>query len=571
MLLDMESVKEHIKDLSESQKNAWFMVANSAVGTGKTEDEAIKRANRITSYMEAKAHPMAGALAYNILNEASRMEDQPAEVLGQAVKIVEGMTRPETGMRISCDHGNEWVDFQEAKKDLSFEQIRDSVRTTIREKIKPLKAWVGVNETYADYVIVFIEPRNESEMKHYKYSYTIDNNGNIELKDPTEVKRVISWEPVDQNMIESGDSEMEFEGQFIPLTESKKSPIVDKNGKAKIKIISPGWGESAYYKPEILERDAKVFKGAKMFWNHQTSEEEKARPEGNLNNLAGLIENEPKYDQNGPRGAGVYGEAKIYEAYREPVEEMASDIGVSIRAGGTGKKGKIEGREGLIAEAIKYSKSVDFVTTPGAGGEILPLFEAAGTNKWKEAMKIQNNFEKGGNEMKIEDLTLEQLKESRKDLYDIIISESKPTEPQVKPEGNVELKEANRRIEILEEKIMLREAGQLINKELSSAKLPEKVKSRLLRETLANVETTEDGKLDETKLKESVKGLVTEALEEISELTESGKITGMGESNDPIDFEETKVEDLEASLVESFKGMGMTEEAAKIAAKKEIR
>lgn len=544
-----------LEGLSESQKKAWVTIANKAYKESKLDKAAIKQANFIASKMPPETMPVAGELAHDLMNEANKHKDEPAEMLREAIEIVEEATN--SPVKMSYDKGKSWTDFREADGNMSFEQIRSDIRKKIREKLKPLNGWAGVSETFSDYVIIYVEKENSANIEHYKYPYQIGENGKITFDNPIEVKKVTSWEPIKQDM---NESDLTMEGCFVPLVESKSGPIIDNNGKAKIKLIKPGWGESAYYKPEVLQEGAKVFKDAKMYWNHPTEEEEQQRPEGDLNNLAAVIDGEPEYDTNGPDGAGLYAEAKVFDKYKEPIEELASHIGLSIRAGGTGQHGEIEGKEGLIAESIKVGKSVDFVTEPGAGGEILPLFEAAGRGEW-EQVKNNQNFEEGDDEVKIGDITLEQLQESRPDLIESL-TESNTNEEN---EESVDLKEAQKRINRLEEKLLLKEAGSYVSDQLSNAKLPKRTKQRLYKEAISTVDTDEDGKLDKEALKESVKDLVDEAIEEIAEISESGKIEGMGESHE--EDESQSFEESQKELVQNFKDMGLSEEMAKQAAK----
>ncbi len=56
---------------------------------------------------------------------------------------------------------------------------------------------------------------------------------------------------------------------------------------------------------------------------------------------------------------------------------MAKHIGVSIRALGEKRVGTVEGKRGNIIEKLTHGQSVDYVTEPSAGGEIVSLFEAA--------------------------------------------------------------------------------------------------------------------------------------------------------------------------------------------------
>lgn len=164
-------------------------------------------------------------------------------------------------------------------------------------------------------------------------------------------------------------------GDFSPLSEA----AIRKDGTMGIKIIGPGWGASGYYAQEILKRDIpKVFpSGTQMFWNHDTPTEESERPEGDLSRLAAVTVSQPIWLDNGPKGPGMYADARPFSGYAGTIDEIGDHIGVSIRALGRHTMGEAEGRQGPIIQELVAGKSVDFVTVAGAGGAILRIFEAA--------------------------------------------------------------------------------------------------------------------------------------------------------------------------------------------------
>ena len=186
-----------------------------------------------------------------------------------------------------------------------------------------------------------------------------------------------SWQDGDdKECMDAVSRETELLGDIVPLKEG----AVGQDGSAYLKLISPGRGTSGYYPADVLERDGpKVFpKGTKSFWNHQTDAEEASRPEGDLRDLASVLTEDAHYEPNGPAGAGLYAKAKVFEQFRQPVDDLARHIGMSIRAHGKAQEGKApDGKIGPIIQALTRGISVDYVTTPGAGGQILQLFEAA--------------------------------------------------------------------------------------------------------------------------------------------------------------------------------------------------
>lgn len=183
-----------------------------------------------------------------------------------------------------------------------------------------------------------------------------------------------SWQGEEDMASEAAS--IDLTGDVIPLKEG----AVGQDGTVYLKLIQPGWGSCGYYPQDVLERDGpKIFtKGTKNFWNHQTAAEEAARPEGDLRDLASVLTEDAHYDRTGPNGPGLYARGKVFENFRQPVDDLAKHIGVSIRASGKAKQGTApDGRKGPIIEALTSALSADYVTTPGAGGAVLQLFEAA--------------------------------------------------------------------------------------------------------------------------------------------------------------------------------------------------
>ncbi len=180
----------------------------------------------------------------------------------------------------------------------------------------------------------------------------------------------------DMSMSPSEAAKIELNGEFIALKEGS----VGQDGTAFLKLIAPGWGSSGYYSPQLLERDGpRVFRnGLKNFWNHPTAAEESARPEGDLRDLASVLTENAHYEKNGPAGEGLYAKAKVFTEFKQSIDDLAKHIGVSIRASGKAKQGTApDGKKGVIIESLDHAESADYVTTPGAGGAVLQLFESA--------------------------------------------------------------------------------------------------------------------------------------------------------------------------------------------------
>jgi len=316
---------------------------------------------------------------------------------------------------------------------------------------------------------------------------------------------------------------------YIPLTEAK----IDK-GRAMVDVIKAGFNatEDRYYPAEMLLRDYKVFEGMKMYADHPTEEEDKARPERSIKDwVATLVE--VSCDENGK----VTGVAEIIEpwmmqklaALRE--KGMLSEMGVSINAVGTASKTTIDGKETLVIEKLVACNSVDFVTEPGAGG-VVTLYES----------------DRGHD---IDLVELATLKEKRPDLVKLI-------EADIRAEITKEVKKAmenEERITELEgqittlttERDALKEAAEkavkdaakaeaqaTIKEAVDKAELPDAAKQRLI-ERFKDAETA-DG----------IAEAITDEVDYIAKLAEAGKVKGLGPSG-PVSEEDKK------ALRESFK------------------
>lgn len=314
----------------------------------------------------------------------------------------------------------------------------------------------------------------------------------------------------------------EILGDVIPLVEK----AFTEDDTIPIKIMQPGWGQSGYYPAEILERDGpKVFTdGVQMFWDHPTETEERERPERSLRDLAGKLTEDARWDPNGAYGPGLYSQGEVFGPFKDALEELAPHIGLSIFARGKATEGEAEDREGMIIEEITSARSVDFVTVPGAGGQILQLFESA---RGKPAPKKKQEA----------DMTDEKLKQ-----------ESEATKAE-----NARLHEA----------LLLRKAKDVASKALAEQDMAEMTRERIV-ETVAKNPPHKDGELDEEAFATAIEEAVKKEMAYLADLTESGAIRGMGASEGG--DEEGDEKQLTESWVEQFEAQGMsTEEAEKMA------
>jgi hypothetical protein len=157
------------------------------------------------------------------------------------------------------------------------------------------------------------------------------------------------------------------------------------DGTILMHVIRPcvGRGKGGhYYSPQMLQENAHVFRGARMFLNHETEEQRRARKHlpRPVEQLAGRIL-EAHWDGSVPadgryeQGA-VVAVVKPRRIVREIVEDDPELLEVSINALATGKhmgRHPGTGRHVPIVEGIRPSPlTVDFIAGEGgAGGRIL--------------------------------------------------------------------------------------------------------------------------------------------------------------------------------------------------------
>lgn len=140
------------------------------------------------------------------------------------------------------------------------------------------------------------------------------------------------------------------------------------DGKYRIRIIVPGQGSSGIYTAENLAESAPLFKaGTEMFIDHPTETEEWERPERSIRDYAGVFLEDATVGEDG----ALYTVCKVFSGVNELIKDKWEHIGVSINAWCADPISE----EGIVPP-IAGVRSVDFVTTPGAGGGIVDLLES---------------------------------------------------------------------------------------------------------------------------------------------------------------------------------------------------
>lgn len=431
------------------------------------------------------------------------------------------------------------------EEDLSFNDRERAIRAALKGRAPFGYCWL--RDVYDDRVVFELEATGDgATSKLYQADYSMTDTGVVTLGEPVEVRIETRYVPI---TVPATENAAELTGDLVPLVEK----AVRKDGTTTVKIIQPGWGSSGYYSAEMLERDGpKVFsKGLHMYVDHPTAEEALQRPERSIKDLAAVLESDATYQANGAAGPGLYADAKVLPAFAEHLEALAPHIGTSIRAGGKTVVGEAEGKRGPIIESIVSAQSVDFVTKPGAGGQVLQLFEAARGRTSPSPIT-------GG--QTVDPKEAQRLQESNATLTTQFAEQSTQLS-----ETRTELQETRVQLARMQAVQVLNEAKGVVMSTLAAIAMPDVVRATLAERLSANPPVTEDKTLDAPKLIETVKA---EAAKEIEYLQKAGigtgQIRGMGTAGGAIaEFDESKVDGLLESAFTDFLGSAS---AGKIAA-----
>lgn len=428
---------------------------------------------------------------------------------------------------------------------LSHNEIHDALRSRLRENHRASYVWL--TDVYDAKVIYSVEMKGSEGMDtpdpphFYEATYAVAEDGSVTVGDPTEVRRVVRYQPV-----EASES---LEGDVIDLIEK----AVAEDDTINVKLISPGWGSSGFYSAEVLKRDGPVAwpVGTHMHLDHPTESEKRERPEGSVKDLAAAIATEPVYKESGPAGPGLYAKAAVIPEYKGLIDALAPHIGVSIRAPGTFTEGEAEGRRGRIVKAIFNSplhSAVDFVTKAGRGGQVLALMES-----WRDSdhTNVRTTINDDQSSNLKENQNMDELQRAQEALA--------ASEARV-----VELTTANEAMSTelgsLRESVALSEARVLVDAEVRKADLPEITKARLTEALVKAAKLADDGKLDAVALTESISETIASETDYVAKLTESGKVRDQGKSTSVGDDAQAK---LEESFAARYERDGYSAEQAK--------
>ncbi len=288
--------------------------------------------------------------------------------------------------------------------------------------------------------------------------------------------------------------------------EGAKVLAIEAAGSGLVKIIEAGQGSSGNWTREALRRDAGEAwpAGTHMYWNHPTNSEARERPERDLEALAGVLESDAAWRDDGPAGPGVYATAKVRDPFRGAIEDMRDWIGVSVRA--------MVSKEGEDITQVHPGpiNSVDFVTKPGAGGKVLEAFEAAGRGPQQPTQQTKQ---------KEKPMEKEQLRE-------LIGEAMQPFSDRLeKLEGAVGT--SQKATESLARRMTAAEVRDAARALVKEADIPEAAKVRVVESISASPKLDANGALDQQAFQTQAQEAIKAETDYIAALG-GGKVEGMG-------------------------------------------
>lgn len=364
-----------------------------------------------------------------------------------------------------------------------------------------------VAATFDDYVIASHDtPEGE---RYFRYDMALDGES-ITFSNPVEMElRYVPAAVVVEAHRQRAERVSQPRHEVRETRAVAEAATLGDGSTITLTVIEAGFNRprSRYYTEAAIRDGAGIFRGLKMYANHQTRAEEQARPEGDVWQWVASI-TETAYDET---SKSLRATAKLIDpTFKAKVHALAeagllNTLGVSIRAIGAGEQATIEAVDTFRVDEFAGAISVDFVTEPGAGGRV-ELLES-------------------GAEASVQALTLPLLRERRPDLVAALVSESGShskeagveitqemldTEKSRADEAERKAREAEEAkaaaesaVESLKAEATKAAAQEAIGAAIAEANLPE-AGQKYLREALSGETDVEAAKATITRFKESV-------------------------------------------------------------------
>lgn len=557
--------KDHMKGLTPKQMRQWANVANSARqkcidDSGKADEcdiSAIKQANGVMAKMMGESAMQITSEDLAVTEKGRTLNSNNETLLRQAAQLLVKVINSIKSGKVDTATEDDTTDDPADGKSKTTKEAGTFNQTDTFALLQSALAQTNGGNGYDTYIADVYEDQNYFVYRkgynggYFRCDFDISSNGAVTLGNPESVVRKVTYIAPTQTT-ESKRNPLSPLDEAASLLETilleDASPVqltekaVAGDGTVMLKLIAPGKGSSGYYTQEVLKRDGpRVFtSGMHNFIDHPTPQEEAERPEGSISRIGSTLVEDAHWldsyrDATGKdAGPGLYARAKVNPEFASTLDEIADNIGTSIRALGKARMGQIGDYKGPIIEAITSAKSVDYVTVPGAGGKVLSLVESA---------RNAHNSTQGANEMGLQE-EIAALRETVNTLNN----------------GMLAMREAS-----------ARQTAATIVESALPVHCPAPIRAKLIATLPATAPLVESRDAVDvaafTPMIETAYNNELAYLQSVGAAIGLGAITGFG-SADPITESNAKPEDVAAELETLFKSsaFGLTEAGAKAAA-----
>ena len=312
----------------------------------------------------------------------------PSGVLSSARGIIDGYQK-----KMGKESEELMPAFEELQVDIGTFQRQLRRAFSLRFRMRPsvidsaeAPGWLFVEDVFVDHPTLNNSLVVDKTGELWRVSFNPDAEG-FDFAPTTEWEKVVrTYVPASGSSTAPASevAEVDDEGEMAEFAEAELGTAVtliegDGDGplQMEIAVIEPGWGNKThnnYYPAAVLERDANVFEGAKMYaTDHRQSEKNV------LTEVSQILECPVRFTESGAPVArvGIFN-TQFAESIRSRDQlGVLGDLHCSILAGGKVKPGfESGGRKGREVVAITEVASVDWVTRHGAGGRALSLAES---------------------------------------------------------------------------------------------------------------------------------------------------------------------------------------------------
>lgn len=376
--------------------------------------------------------------------------------------------------------------------------VRDELGDVLNPNPGDSTVYVEIEALFTDSVVI----RKDNRL--YSYSYTIDDNNEVQLGQPVEVVKSFA-------QVNGADvMQPQVAAAFAEAAGDAPGTVWE------CVIIEAGTsGNGVVYSEQLLRESAPMFDGVRVFLK---SDKDHLNGDGkDAGKLIGWIDQPRFVEAKAGRKAHIAGrlnllvsETRLREALVDMFKRGKPDlVGLSIDALGAARMERRDGRVVRIAESFGKILSVDLIVEPGAGGRLIRLVESF--NPQEE------------HDMKLRDSMLRLLEAQRSDLYEKIDPNNITDEALEQlfrealagaPEKTSVDAPAGVSKDELAETVRMVEARAYARTAIAGSNLPDAAKSKLTTQ-ISGMERFTEAQVDE---------IIGAEREYLAKFTESGKV-----------------------------------------------